>query len=138
MAMDQGEELEANVKGTKRKSPPMQDTISSDEEDVEDSVDDTSLVNDLLASKREAEERANDLIAELNAERHELRLLTKSQNIPPQDLDSHLLAAELDEEQYAEARGDYLETGPSGSATHPEPILTTNKKKPPTDVSNQV
>ena len=57
MAMDQGEEMEANVKGTKRKSPHMQDTISSDEEDAENSVDDTGLVNDLLASKREAEDR---------------------------------------------------------------------------------
>ena len=92
-------------------------------------------MNDLMAGRREAEERANDLVAQLNAAQANLRLLARSKNIAPAELDDHLLAAEIIEEQDAEANGEQLETAPSGSGTHPQPVLRTTKKKTPTDVS---
>ena len=135
MVIDMGDEKEDMIKGTKRKAQPMQDAISTDDDEVKTSTDDTGMVNDLIASNREAEERANDLVAELNATKASLRLLAQSKNIDPAELDDYLLAAEIMQEQLDEANGEQLETGPSGSGTHPQPVLRTVKKKAPTAVS---
>ena len=85
------------------------------------------MVEALVRSNLESEARNQELMAELNAEKHRFRLLAKSQNLPPQDIPSHLLAAELDEEQYYAARGEHVETGPSGSTTAPAATLRTKK-----------
>ena len=105
--MDEGNDAEGNAKGLKRKVPPMVDEHSS-EDDEEEEVGETELVENLVQSNREAEQRNQELIAELNAEKHKFKLLAKSQNIPPQDIASHMLAAELEEDQYQDARGDYV------------------------------
>ena len=39
------------------------------------------------------------------------------------------------QEQLDEANGEQLDTAPSGSGTHPQPVLRTVKKKAPTAVS---
>ena len=110
-AMDEGNDAEG-TKGLKRKVPPMVDEHSSEDEEEEE-VGEAELVENLVQTNREAEQRNQELIAELNAEKHKFKLLAKSQNIPPQVIASHMMAAELEEDQYQDARGDYVDTGPS-------------------------
>ena len=85
------------------------------------------MVNDLIASNREAEDRAANLAAELEATKASLSLLAQSKNINPAELDDHLLAAEIMQDQLNEANdeanGEQLDAAPSGSGAHPQPIL---------------
>ena len=72
MVIDTGDETEETAKGKMRKAQPLQDAVSSDEDEPED--EDTGVVNDLITSNREAEERAADLLAELEATKASMRL----------------------------------------------------------------
>ena len=95
MVVDTGGETDDMTTGTKRKAKPLEDTVSSEDE-VENSIDDDNgLVSDLMEGRREAEARSDELLAKLNAAQANLRLLARSKNINPAELDDHLLAAEI-------------------------------------------
>ena len=93
----------------------------------------------MIASNREAEDKAAELLAELEATRASMRLLAKSKGIKPAELDDYLLAVEITEDQLQdkndEANGEQLDTAPSGSSARPQPVLRPVKKKSSTPAS---
>ena len=66
-----------------------------------------------------------------------MKLFARSQNVPQQDLDSLILAAEIEEEQYQDARGEFIETGPSSSTGPSEPVIVTKTKSKGADTSKK-
>ena len=59
-------------------------------------------------------------------------MFARTQNVPQEDVDSIVLAAELEDEQHRDAQGEVLETAPSSSSGLPGPvIITTTKLHPP-------
>ena len=129
MVVDTEEEGET-AKGKKRKAPPLRTDVS-DEEEPE--VDDTNIVEDLLQSNREAEDKASALENELKAARANMRLLAQSHGIKPHEVNDYILAMELNADQIQaaedEANGEELVTTASGSSTRTEPTLRPVKKK---------
>ena len=72
----------------------------------------------------------------LKAQKLRMKLFARSQNVPQQDLESLMLAAKIEEEQYQDARGEFIETGPSSSTGHSEPVIKTKTKGVDTSKKN--
>ena len=93
MVIDTEDEKEEAAKGKNCKAPPLQNDVSSEEDEPEN--EDTDVVEDLIQSNREAEDKAAELLAELEATRANMRLLAKSKGIKPAELADYLLAVGL-------------------------------------------
>ena len=114
-AMETGNDTEVNSKGTKRKDPPLIINNSSEEEEEDEEPNGSDLVDELMQRNKETEQHNRELEMKLKAQDLRLNLFARSQNVPQQELDSLILAAEIEDEQYRLARGEFIETRPSSS-----------------------
>ena len=86
----------------------------------------------MLQQNSETQQLNRELEMKLKAQELRFKMFARTQNVPQEDLDSIILAAELEEEQHRDAQGEVLETAPSSSSGPPGPvIITTTKHHPP-------
>ena len=105
-----GNDTEMNTKGTKRKDPALVINNSSEEEDEEPHGGD--LVNELMQRNSEIEQHNRELEMKLKAQELRLNLFARSQHLPQEELDSIILAAVIEDEQYRDARGEFIKLHP--------------------------
>ena len=86
-------------KGKKRKAtPPTTDVPEEDEPEVNDT---NNVVEDILQSHREVEDKNSALESELQASRVTMRLLAKHQGIEPHEVEDFILAMEMKQMEYS-------------------------------------
>ena len=116
---DMDTEGEGNPNPKKRKSGPVLEPPSSEDED--EPAEDQALVENLIQANTEALARSQELELIVQNQEAKFRLLARAGQIPESEIDNLLLAQELTAEQIMEAQGESIPSvasgsGPSGSS----------------------